>query len=294
MLPLLMSISNIIIPVILCVTVGYFWNKRGLPFDTKGITLLVVNLGTPSLLLANLSTLEMDGSVVLQMIIATIIAHLLCGLFGWLILRTMRVPVNTYLGSMVFNNTGNLGLPLCLLAFGKDGLALGLAYMSVSTIGLFTIGAWFSSGTSSPGRIFKTPAVYAITGALALFFTGHTLPTFLYNTCNIVGGLVIPLMLFALGGALAKLRMKSLLTPFVLAVAKLSVGATVGLGLAWILGLEGICRKVFILECLLPVAIFNYLWAERFDNGPEEVAGLIIASTLLALLVVPVALAILL
>lgn len=294
MLELLTAIFNVITPVILCVTVGFFWNKGGLPFDTKGITALVVNLGTPCLLLANLSSVELDVGVVLQMMIATVIAHFVCGFLGWFILRSMRLPVNTYLGSMVFNNTGNLGLPLCMLAFGKEGLALGLAYMSMNTIGLFTLAPLLSSGETSLSRLFKTPAVYAIALALTLFFTGHKLPTFLYSTCNIVGGLVIPLMLFALGGALAKLHLKSLKTPFTLALAKLGVGLFVGIGLSWLLGLEGLCRSVFILECLLPVAIFNYLWAERYDNGPEEVAGLIIASTLLALLVVPVTLAVLL
>ncbi len=294
MLDLLIAIFNVIAPVILCVTVGYFWNKRGLPFDTKGITLLVVNIGTPSLLLANLSSVEIDGNVVIQMMIATIIAHLLCGLFGWLILKAMRLSINTYISSMVFNNTGNLGLSLCLLAFGKEGLALGLAYMAMNTIGLFTVGPLMSSGEPALKKILKTPAVYAIFIALTLFFSGHKLPTFLFNFFDIVGGLVIPLMLFALGGALAKLRMKSLGTPFALAFLKLGLGLVVGLGLSWLLGLEGVCRSVFILECLLPVAIFNYLWAERYDNGPEEVAGLIIASTLLALVVVPITLAMLL
>ncbi len=125
-------------------------------------------------------------------------------------------------------------------------------------------------------------------------YTGHKLPRFIFNTCDIVGGLVIPLMLFALGGALAKLRIKRLRTPLILALARVAVGLAVGLGVSWLLGLEGTSRNVFILESLLPVAIFSYLWAERYDNGPEEVASLIIVSTLLALLVVPVTLAVLL
>ncbi len=294
MLELLLAIFNIITPVMLCVAVGYFWNKRGLPFDTKSITMLVVNIGTPCLLLANLSSVEMDGGILFKMMLAAILGHILCGVCGWLILKNRRLPINTYLSSMVFNNTGNLGLSLCLLAFGKEGLALGLAYMSMNTIGLFTLGPWFSSGSSSPSKILKTPAVYAVALALTLLYSGHKLPGFLFNFCDIVGGLVIPLMLFALGGALAKLRIKRLRTPLTLALAKVAVGLAVGIGVSWLLGMEGTSRSVFILECLLPVAIFNYLWAERYDNGPEEVASLIIVSTLLALLVVPITLAVLL
>ena len=76
MLALLAAIFNIISPVVLCVTAGYYWNKRGLAFDTKGMTQLVVNLGTPCLLLASLSSVEMDGGVLVQMMLAAILGHL--------------------------------------------------------------------------------------------------------------------------------------------------------------------------------------------------------------------------
>ena len=140
--------------------------------------------------------------------------------------------------------------------------------MSINTVGLFTLGQWFSSGTSSPGKIFRTPAIYAIAVALALLYTDTRLPDFLFKTCDIVGGLVIPLMLLALGGALAKLRIKTLRTTLGLVGAKLLVGLIVGLGVSWLLQLQGTCRDVFILECLLPVAVFQLSLGRTLRQRP--------------------------
>jgi predicted permease len=44
----------------------------------------------------------------------------------------------------------------------------------------------------------------------------------------------------------------------------------------------------------MPVAVFNYLFAQMYDNEPGEVASLVVISTLLAVVTTPIVLAVLL
>ena len=69
--------------------------------------------------------------------------------------------------------------------------------------------------------------------------------------------------------------------------AGFGAGFAVGYGLAEALGYEGSARGVLIIECAMPVAVFNYLYAQLPENRPEEVAGTVLVSTVLSFLTLP-------
>jgi predicted permease len=99
--------------------------------------------------------------------------------------------------------------------------------------------------------------------------------------------MAIPLMLVALGHALGSFRVRRLPVAAGIAVARLGLGFGMGVALAAVLGLEGTARGVVIIESAMPVAVFNYLLAARYDRHPEDVAGAIVVSTLLAFVLLP-------
>ena len=68
---------------------------------------------------------------------------------------------------------------------------------------------------------------------------------------------------------------------------RLGLGFAVGLAVATAMGLEGTVRGVVIFESAMPVAVFNYLWAVRYNTAPEVVAGLVLASTALSFVTLP-------
>jgi predicted permease len=113
----------------------------------------------------------------------------------------------------------------------------------------------------------------------------------LRRTTSVLGGFTIPLMQFTLGVSLAGLRPGRLPRAFGLAIARFGLGLVVGIGLASAFGLEGVAWNVFVLDCAMPVAVFNYLLAQRYGRSPDDVAGLVVISTLLSFLTVPVLLA---
>jgi predicted permease len=127
--------------------------------------------------------------------------------------------------------------------------------------------------------------------ALLLQALGLELPRWAANTTRLLGDCAVPLMLLSLGVALASLRIAGLGRAMAMSALRLSLGFVVGLTVATVLGLEGTVRGVVILEAAMPVAVFNYLWAVRYDTAPEEVAGMVLGSTLLSFVTLPLLLA---
>jgi predicted permease len=72
------------------------------------------------------------------------------------------------------------------------------------------------------------------------------------------------------------------------------MGASVGAAVGWLLGFEGVAFGVMVLDCAMPVAVFNYMFASRYDRSPSEVASVIVLSTLLSFVTLPILISLLL
>jgi predicted permease len=281
------TIFAVLAPVFITTGLGYFWARAGKHFDTSLVTSLVTYFGTPCLTFAALATVKIGGAALLSMGTAAVIATIAFALIGWPILTALKLSPRTYLQSLTWPNIGNVGLPLCMLAFGKDGLALAVAFFAAMIVLQMTLGVAFVAGTFSIRSLVKMPIVPATIIAIFFLATGTSVPEWLYNTTNLIGQLTIPLMLFTLGVSLARLKPVSLLRSIGLSVIRLAMGFAVGYAISEIMGLNGAERGVVILQCSMPVAVFCYLFAQLYDREPEEVAGVVISSTFLAAISLP-------
>jgi predicted permease len=269
----------IIAPLFVGAGIGYVWGRLDRPYDADLITSLVFLFGTPCLVFSTLTKLEVDPAALGEIALAAAAALITFMIVGGVILRLAGLPYHSYLPALTFPNAGSAGLPLCLFAFGDVGLALAIAYFAVTSTSQFTIGMWIASGELSPRQLLGTPLLYAIAVALVFMLTGTEPPAWIANSARIVGGLTIPLMLITLGVSLARLRVTSFRRALAFSLLRLGLGIAVGLGLAYVFGLDGAARGVFILQCTMPVAVFNYLFAQRFRRAPHEVAGMVVLST---------------
>lgn len=284
---ILVDIAAIIAPLFVIAGIGLIWGRSGRAFDTNMIGTLTLNFGVPCLIFSTLTKLQVSlvafGSIAGIYILAVLINLAIAAV----VLRLMKLDVAAYLPGTIFPNNGNMGLPLSLFAFGDEGLALGISIFVISSLSNFTLGVALVSGRMTPREIAKTPAIYVVAAALIFLLAGITPPGWLANTTEIIGGISIPLMLLALGVSLSRLKVRSLGRSLVLAVLRLGAGFAIGYLLAWAFDLEGALRGVLILQCAMPAAVFNYIIAVRYDRAAEEVAGLVVASTVISFLTLP-------
>lgn len=278
---------NIIAPVVICAGLGFYWAKSNKSFHMETITGLVSNIGAPLLIFTTLVKLEMALSEFLEFGMMALIALFTFIPISFLFLKIFKLNYRDYLPALIFPNTGNMGLPLCFFAFGQEGLTLALAFFAVYAILQFTLGVWLASGSGSISLLLKTPLIYAVTFAIIIQVTGIPIPDWITSTTELLGGITIPLMLMALGVSLASLSIKHLKLATLLSVARLCMGFAVGYGLSEVFSLEGTARGVLILECTMPVAVFNYLFSLRYGRSAGQVAGTVLISTLLSFLTLP-------
>ncbi len=281
------EIFSILAPVFVCVAIGYGWSRSGKDFDTSLVTSIVTYFGTPCLVFYALANVELDLSNLGNMGLAAVIANLAFVVIGGTVLAIFKLPQRAFLQALTWPNVGNIGLPLCLLAFGEEGLALAIAFFTVYVVLQMTVGVAFVSGSFSPKALLKMPIIPATVFASVFLFTSLEVPAWLSNTTKLIGDLTIPLMLFTLGVSLASLKMGSLKTAVGLSILRLGMGFGVGVGIVSMMGLTGPAAGVVILECALPAAVFCYLFAQLYDQRPQEVAGLVIVSTFMGFAVLP-------
>ena len=280
---MLLTLWNIIAPVLFCAGLGYFWARAGKPFDTQMVTSLVTTVTTPCLIVATLGKTDLDMAALTEVTGVALTVMFLTLALAALAIRIGGQPFRVFLPSLAFPNTGNMGIPLCMLAFGDAGLALSLAWMMIYSVGHFSLGMAIVSGQG----FSLSPILLSVFLAVAMVGLDLSLPQWLFNTVSLIGDVTIPLMLITLGVSLSQLKVHHLGKGAAFAALRLVIGFVVGLSVGEILDLQGALRGVALIESTMPVAVFNYLLAKAYQRGEEEVAAMVVISTLLAFLILP-------
>lgn len=288
---LALTVLDITAPVFILAAVGFGWVKFGFEYRVEFVTRLAMTLSVPCLIFVALMTADIDPQALGALSLASFTAYGFVSLIFLGIIKLRKLDISTYLAPLVFGNTGNLGLPLAMFAFGEEGLSYAIVVFAVMAILSFTIGVWVVAGGGSLLRVVKEPVVAAtFLGALFLW-QGWQTPTFLTNTLQLIGQMAIPIMLITLGVAIARLETRDMGRAVWLSSAKIlvCVGAAY-LAARWF-DLGPIPSAVLIVQVATPVAVTSYLLAEKYGHDAQPVAGLVVASTLLSMISLPLILA---
>ena len=291
---MLAELFAVMAPVLAGASLGFIWIRLGHPYPVDFVTRLVFNIGTPSLVIASLTSAEIDANTFGLTMLATALVILSMVPTAFVVARLLRRDWRVLLAPMMYPNTGNMGLPVVLYAFGSVGFAYGITVMVTVSLFQFTLGAILSSHGQAWWRtLLRTPTVYAILISLTLLLTDTELPLWLGNSVGLISGFTVPLMLITLGVSLASIRVNNLRSGVSFSLLRIPIAALLAWGIGTLLNLPPLAQSILILQMSMPVAVFNYLFAQRAGQEPEYVASLVFCSTLLALLYLPILLAIL-
>lgn len=288
---LALTVLEISAPVFLLAAVGFGWVKLGFEYRMQFVTRLSMTLAVPCLIFVSLMQTEIEARALATLSLAALAAYAGVGLVTAALVWLRGLDVRTFLNPLVFGNTGNLGLPLALFAFGETGLGYAVVVFAVMAILSFTVGVWFVAGGGNPAKVLREPLVGAtLLGALFLW-QGWQTPAFLTNALDLIGQMAIPMMLITLGVAVARLRPSHLARATGLSLVKLAICTAVPVAVGLWFGLSGVALAVLIVQVATPVAVTSYLLAEKYGADSDAVAGLVVASTLLSVLYLPLILA---
>jgi predicted permease len=287
---LLARIAQVIVPVFLIVGIGYGYARWRRP-EMSGFNRIVLDVLSPLIVYTALAGKEFHLREHLPLLAGGALLILATGLVAWGVARLTGTAPRTLVPVVMFNNSGNMGLPVALLAFGPQGLAAAVGLFSIANVIHFSLGARITSAHARTRDLLLSPLMIASALGFASAASGVRPPDMLFNGMKMLGDAMVPLMLFALGVRLTQLRRSDVPRGLLGAFARPLIGLAVAVPLAWALGLEGIARAQLILFGALPPAVMQYLLAERYEQEPERVAAMILLGNALAVVFVPMGLA---
>lgn len=276
------TVASIVTPVFLLAAIGFAWVRLGFDYPLQFVTRLAMTLALPCLLFVALMRAQAEPGALAQVALAAIAAQVSIIVVASILLKLGRYEPRTYLSPLVFGNTGNLGLPLALFAFGQEGLEIAVVVFAISIFFMFSLGIRFVAGRGAIRRILREPLIWATLLGGVFLWQGWETPPVLTRTLDLIGQMAIPLMLITLGVAVARLSASNLTGALGLSVIKLVTCAAIAWGIGRAFGLTDTAFGVLVLQMATPVAVTAYLLAARYEADAETVAGLVVASTLLA------------
>ena len=283
-------IAQVIIPVFLIVAVGYVYTRKRQP-DFTWFNRIVLDVLTPLLVYTALAGKDFHLGDHARLLVGGALLILLTGALAWPLARATHTDPRTLVPVVMFTNCGNMGLPLALLAFGPPGFAAAVALFSISNVIHFSLGARLTSAHASTRDLLLSPLMISSALGFASAATGVRPPDVIFTGMKMLGKAMLPLMLFALGARLTQLKREDIPRGLMGAFARPLIGLAVAVPLAWALQLEGFARGQLLLFAVLPPAVMQFLLAERYGQEPERVAAMILMGNALAVVFVPLGLA---
>ncbi|MGE3142305.1 MAG: AEC family transporter [Hyphomonadaceae bacterium] len=276
-----------VVPPLVTALIGYFWARAGNRLDSKGLTPLLTDVAAPCLAFS--AAVQMDTPLAeIGATAAASLAVLLITLAAMAALvKLLRLDMRTYLPPLSFPNVGNLGLSVSMSAFGNAGLSFAMIFMAIIGAANNTVGRAISVGDKNWGRALLTPFFPALLLGIVLQAYHIRPPAWIMTTTAMIGALAIPMMLVMLGVSLASIRLQSIRLALGLSVVRIALGAAIAFGVAALFGFQGAQRGALIIQSAMPAAVMNYLFAQLADANPDEVASLVVISTLLSIVTTP-------
>ncbi len=289
---LALKVLEIVTPVIALGLIGFIWVRAGLEYNVQFVTRLSMTLATPCLVFVALMRTAIAPGAIGALSGAAAASYGALTLVTAGCLWAVGLAQRTYLAPLIFGNTGNLGLPLALFAFGEIGLDYAVVVFAVMILWSFTFGVWVVSGGGGAKRLLQEPIVAATLLGVLFLWQGWQTPVAVTNTLDLIGQMAIPLMLITLGVAVARLRPGRIALASGLSVVKLALSVAIAWGIGRSVGLPPVALAVLVMQVSTPVAVTSYMLAEKYGADADAVAGLVVVSTALSVAALPALLAV--
>jgi len=285
---LVLNVFQISAPVFLLTAIGFVWVKLDIEYRVEFVTRLAMTLSLPCLIFVSLMNTQISPEILRAVSLAAIISYALVTIASFILVKVLKLNVSTFLAPLIFGNTGNLGLPLAFFAFGTEGLSYAVVIFAIMATYNFTFGVWVISGGGSIIKATKEPLVWGTILGLIFLINNWKTPLFLTSTLELIGQMAIPLMLITLGVAIARLRLINISRALVITLTKFFICLVLSIIVGRYFQLEHIPFSVLLLQLTTPVAVTSYLLATKYDNGSDDIAGLVIISTLISAIYIPI------
>ena len=287
---LYIKLIDVLFPVFFVIGVGYYLGKKDPNFDTTFITNFAGNIGTPAMIFYTITTTGITLNIFIEYFIYALIIIGGFSLVGLFFLFILKKDVISELPPLILPNTGNMGVPICLFAYGTVGLGVASAIVSVIILLHFTLGVLLAKKSFSLEILIKNVPIYAILASVIFLYFRWDVPGYIENTTFLLTYTTIFLVLMSLGIALSRFQVVSWTKASILGAVRVIIGPIIGFSLINYLELDGFAAGVLLIQSSMPSAVLTYLVGSMYSDRKvvDSVASVIVTSTVMSLVTVPI------
>jgi predicted permease len=291
--PLTFRLLAILFPIFGIVAAGFFYGRKHKP-EMAVANRLNMDVFVPALVFAAMAGKSFDLVAYAPLALGGLLVLAVCGLLAWPISKFAGVQAKTLVPPMMFNNSGNIGLPLAVLAWGESALPAAVILFMVENTLHFSFGARLLDPTTRILTLWRIPVVFAAIAGLAVALLKLTVWQPALIAIKMLGDVSVPLLLFSLGVRMTDVTFGEWKLSVGSALLRPLAGMAIAAGVIALLGLSGRDAAMLIVYGALPPAVLNFLFAERYRQEPQRVASIVLIGNLAALVFLPLALALVL
>ena len=277
---LIVKLIDVLFPVFLIIGIGYWYGKKDPKFDTKFITTFAGNFGLPAIIFYSLTSTNISIELFLRFSYYITLYVIVFAIIGLIILKILNKDIYRLLPPLFLPNTGNMGMPLCLFAYGKMGLAIATAATAMILVFHFTINILLASKKISIKPLLTCIPVYALLVSLLFVYYEIPSPKFLENATFLIGYSTIFLVLMSLGVALSKLKVFSFKETLIYSIVRVIIGPIIGYSFVKFFNLSGVEAGVMFIQASMPSAILTYLVSKIYS--PKKISDSIASTVALS------------
>ena len=284
------KLFEVLFPVFFIVGIGYFLGKKSPNLDTSFITNYSANFGTPALVIFALTSSGVTFNLFSEYFIYSLIAIICFSITGIIFLILMKKDYIRELPPFILPNTGNMGIPICLFAYGSLGMGVAAAISTIVVLLHFTLNIFLAKKKFDINVIIKSPSFYAVLVAVTFLYLDIETPVFVLNTVMLLAYAMIVLILMSLGVALTQLKVFSLKSSIISSIGRVIIGPVIGYIIIKVFNLSGFAAGVLLIQSSMPSAILTYLIASMYSpkETVDNISSMIVVSTLMSLITVPI------
>ena len=285
------KLFEVLFPVFFVVGIGYYLGRKNPKIDTSFITNFAANIGTPGMIIYSITSTNISFDIFKDYFWYYFIAMSIFALIGVVFLFFLKTKdIIRELPPFIMPNTGNMGLPICLFAYGSQGLGVSASISALIILAHFTLGIFLADRKFNINVILKNPPFYAIIISVILLYFKVEVPLFVENTTFLLMYATIFLILMSLGISLTRFKVFSFKKALISSIGRVILGPLVGILLIWYFNLEGFAAGVLLIQCSMPSAVLNYLVASIYSPKKivDSVASTIVVSTVMSFITVPI------
>ena len=287
-----LKLFEVLFPVFFIVGIGFLLGKKNPNFDTSFITTYAGNFGTPALVIFALTAGGVTFNIFKEFFFYALILLSAFGIIGLIFLVLMKKDYIRELPTFILPNTGNMGIPICLFAYGELGMGIAAAISSLVVLLHFTLNIFLAKRAFDFQTIFKSPAFYAIIITVLFLYFEQPVPKFVMNTVMLLAYGMIVMILMSLGVALTQMKVFSFKDAVITSTGRVILGPIIGFILIKIFGLTGVSAGVVLIQSSMPSAILCYLVASMYSPKEivDNISSTIVVSTVMSLFTIPITL----